>query len=146
MPRHVFDKVGRFRSGISEDMEWCWRANSLGFRLGYAPKAIAYHPPRFEWKELTRKWDRVIAETIVLDRERHGAAWRRRWLVRTALTAISPLAHAPKVILSRRLEGLGSKASALAGLFAIRVYRARRMIIELVAAYKNPPATYQRRQ
>ena len=40
VPRAIFDRVGGFRSGVAEDMDWCWRANALGYRIG----AAAYTP------------------------------------------------------------------------------------------------------
>jgi glycosyltransferase involved in cell wall biosynthesis len=131
VPRAVFEKVGGFRSGVSEDMDWCWRANALGFRLGYAERAVIKHPARREWHDLTRKWDRVISETLALSREQRG--WRLRWWIRTAVTALSPIIHSPRVICSRRLVGVRSKWAGLAGLWAIRIYRARRMITEMKA-------------
>ena len=129
LPRGVFDKVGEFRNGVSEDMDWCWRANALGFRLGYAPAAIVYHPPRHEWASLTAKWDRVISETFMLARERPG--WRMRWLFRAAATAASSLPHAPKVLFSSKLPNMRSRLAGLLGLVAIRSYRARQMLVEM---------------
>ena len=35
--REVFDAVGPFRAGVSEDVDWCHRARRMGYRLGYAP-------------------------------------------------------------------------------------------------------------
>ncbi|HZW73673.1 MAG TPA: glycosyltransferase family 2 protein, partial [Caldimonas sp.] len=34
LPRAVFDRVGGFRVGLSEDMEWCQRAIAAGYRIG----------------------------------------------------------------------------------------------------------------
>jgi glycosyltransferase involved in cell wall biosynthesis len=129
VPRAVFDKVGEFRNGVSEDMDWCWRANALGFRLGYAPMAIVYHPPRHEWASLTAKWDRIISETLTLARERPG--WKLRWLLRVVATAASSVPHAPKVLFSTKLPNMRSRFRGLLGLVAIRIYRARRMLIEM---------------
>lgn len=129
LPRRVFDKVGEFRNGVSEDMDWCWRANALGFRLGYAPGAIVYHPPRHEWASLTAKWDRVISETLLLARERPG--WRVRWLFRVVATAASTLPHGPKVLFSPKLPNMRSRLAGMVGLVAIRSYRARQMLIEM---------------
>src|SRR4051812_2739861 len=62
-PRAVFDEVGGFRVGMSEDLEWSHRARAKGFRLGYAPDAVVGHPARRTWTELRNKWRRVNAET-----------------------------------------------------------------------------------
>jgi GT2 family glycosyltransferase len=36
VPKAIFARVGGFRAGVSEDMDWCRRANAMGYRLGYA--------------------------------------------------------------------------------------------------------------
>jgi GT2 family glycosyltransferase len=60
VPKAVFERVGGFKAGVSEDMEWCWRANALGYRLGYAEKAVVQHAARRAWRDFRGKWDRVI--------------------------------------------------------------------------------------
>ena len=78
LPREVFDKVGEFRSGVSEEMDWCWRANALELPFGIRSGRNCTTTPQHEWVSLTAKWDRVISETLLLARER--PAWRVRWL------------------------------------------------------------------
>jgi GT2 family glycosyltransferase len=129
VPKAVFCKVGGFRSGVSEDMDWCWRANAMGFRIGYAPAAVAYHPARYEWASLTAKWNRVVRETLALSREQPG--WRWRWILRAATTAMSPIPHAPKVLFSRQLPNARSKLMGLVGLAGIRLYRAGCMLVAM---------------
>ena len=129
VPKSVFEKVGGFQQGVSEDIDWCWRANGLGYRLGYAEKAIVSHSARTTWPELRRKWDRVIFETIRLEQQRPG--WRKRWLWRTILTAGSPLPHAFRVLVSPQLKGVRARMAGLAGLVGIRLYRAARMFTAL---------------
>jgi len=138
VPKKVFEKVGGFRSGVSEDVDWCRRANALGYRIGYAERAIVYHPARRDWRELTAKWDRVIQETFGLKRER--PVWRWRWIIYTSAVAISPLLHAVRVVRNPRLIGVRAKAAGLLGLFGSRFYRAYRMIVCLVndAAQAKP--------
>ena len=58
-PRAVFDTVGGFRVGVSEDIDWSHRAVAAGFRLGYAPEAMAWHPARRSWGDMRSKWRRV---------------------------------------------------------------------------------------
>lgn len=129
VPRRVFAKVGGFRAGVSEDMDWCWRANAQGFRLGYAAMAVVRHGARRDWHALTRKWDRVVEERFLLARARPG--WRSRWLVYTALVAASPLVHIWRVLRSSRLPTPYAKAMGVIGLCGIRTYRARRMMVYL---------------
>ena len=54
LPRRVFEQVGQFRNGVSEDMDWSFRARAMGFRLGYAPEAVVGHPARADWTELKK--------------------------------------------------------------------------------------------
>jgi GT2 family glycosyltransferase len=130
VPRAIFERVGGFRARVSEDVEWCRRANAMGYRLGYAEGAVVSHAARREWSELTRRWDRVLLEDIRLAMER--PRWRLRWIIYAAVVATSPLAHWLPVVRSRRLIGLRAKARGLSGLVRIRAYRSYRMIGLLV--------------
>jgi GT2 family glycosyltransferase len=126
VPHAAFDRVGGFRSGVPEDIDWCRRANALGYRLGYAEDAVVWHPARRQWRELTRRWDRVTSEMLALARERPGYRWR--WLVYAFAVAGSPLPHSVRVLRSPQLPGVRSKLAGLIGLFGIRWYRAYRML------------------
>jgi GT2 family glycosyltransferase len=130
VPKAIFGRVGGFRAGVSEDIDWCRRANALGYRLGYAERAIVLHSARREWRELKRKWDRILTETIGLARERPG--WRLRWIAYAGIVAASPLVHWITVVRSPRLVGLRAKCCGLVGLVRIRVYRSCRMLYLLV--------------
>jgi GT2 family glycosyltransferase len=130
VPRTIFRKVGGFRARVSEDMEWCRRANAMGFTLGYAERAIVYHPARREWSELIRRWDRFMAEDIRLEKEKAG--WQIRWIIHAAIVAISPLGHWFSVIRSHRLLGFRAKCRGLSALIRIRSYRSYRMIFLLL--------------
>lgn len=126
VPRRVFEATGPFRAGVSEDKEWCHRANAAGFRLGYEPAAVVAHPARRTWDELCLKWQRVVRESYLLAREKPG--WKLRWLARTVAVAASPIPHAARVLRHARLPGLRNKAMGLAGLIGIRGYRAWLML------------------
>jgi len=130
VPKAIFERVGGFRAGVSEDVEWCRRANAMGYRLGYAKGAIVQHAARREWLELKRKWDRVLIETFRLARER--PLWRLRWFGYAAAVAGSVLAHWISVIRSPRLIGLCAKCCGLIGLLRNRSYRSYRMMCFLV--------------
>lgn len=127
VPRDVFERVGGFRNGLSEDIEWCRRANALGYRLGYAERAIVGHPARREWQALVKRWDRVTMEMLGLQRE--SPYWVAKWLLYAAAVAISPFPHAVKVLLSDRLSGGRAKMAGLLGVFGIRLYRSYRMLV-----------------
>jgi GT2 family glycosyltransferase len=130
VPKAIFDRVGGFRAGVSEDIDWCRRAHVLGFRLGYAERAIVSHSARREWRELKTKWDRILVETILLARERPG--WRLRWIGYAAIVGGSPLAHWITVVRSPRLIGLRAKCYGILGLLWVRSYRSYRMLYFLI--------------
>lgn len=119
--RAVFDNVGGFRSGVSEDHEWSLRARGLGFRLGYAPEAAVGHPARRSWAELRAKWVRVNRETYLLMRE--SGQGRTRWLLRTLAMPLSALAHTPKVLRTEKLGSGKARLGALAILYRLRLWR-----------------------
>jgi GT2 family glycosyltransferase len=119
-PRRLFDTVGGFRVGVSEDVDWSLRARAHGFRLGYAPNATVGHPARRTWAELIRKWRRLNEEAYGL---RAGQPVRRlRWALAGLLMPASALAHTPKVLAHRGLT-LGQRLGALRVLYAIRFWR-----------------------
>lgn len=119
--RAVFDKVGGFRSVVSEDVEWSNRARGLGLRLGYAPRAIVGHPARRTWDELWTKWRRVNAETYALYRER--PAGKAIWALRSLALPLSAVAHTPKVLASDQLKSPGQRLIAVCTLFKLRFWR-----------------------
>lgn len=120
-PRAVFERVGGFRVGMSEDLEWCGRARAAGFELVYAPLAVVGHPARRSWNELTGKWGRLNAETFALSA---GQPWRNlRWLLRSLLLPASAVAHTPKVLASPALTSWSQRASALQVLYRLRLWR-----------------------
>lgn len=139
-PRSLFDAVGGFRVGLSEDLEWSRRAIAAGFRLGYAPKVVIGHPARRSWAELTRKWRRMDEEAFGLS---HGRPGRRlRWFLRAMAMPASAVVHTPKVLASRKLHGPRQRLDAIGILFAIRFWRLQDCLSLLVHAPPPPsPAT-----
>ena len=120
-PRALFDDVGGFSVGVSEDVDWCRRAVSRGYRLGYAADAAVGHPARRTWAELIRKWTRTNKEGfILLSRSRRG---RWRFLLRSLLLPASILVHAPRVFFSRKLPSLRDRLSAAGVLARLRLWR-----------------------
>jgi GT2 family glycosyltransferase len=122
-PRQLFDTVGGFGVGVSEDVDWSHRATGLNFRIGYVPGAVVGHPARRNWGELKRKWRRINAESYALTvRQAHG---RWTWLVRTLALPLSAVVHSGKVLRSRRIRGFRQRAGALAILYRLRLWRMR---------------------
>jgi GT2 family glycosyltransferase len=119
--REVFDAVGPFRSGVSEDVDWCHRAAAKGYRLVYAADAVIAHPARANWGELKRKWRRINAERFQL--EASGTAGKLRWAATNLSLPLSILAHLPKVAKSPDLPGARTKLRALAMLARLRLWR-----------------------
>jgi glycosyltransferase involved in cell wall biosynthesis len=119
--RKAFSVVGGFRAGVSEDVEWSRRARLRGFRLGYAPEAAIAHPARKNWAELQGKWSRINRETYRLQLSHRGG--RALWLLRAFLLPPSAFAHAPKVLLSKKLKSRSERLGALVILFRCRMWR-----------------------
>ena len=119
--RALFQKVGGFRVGVSEDLEWSHRARDAGFRIGYAAEAAVGHPARRTWPELESKWRRLNSETFALYAARRGG--RLRWLLRSCALPVSALAHSPAVFTSGELTGLGQRLAALSVLYRLRFWR-----------------------
>lgn len=119
-PRALFEKVGGFRVGVSEDVEWSYRATAGGFRLGFAANATVGHPARQTWPELVAKWKRLTLEAHLLAAERRGG--KLRWFLRSLLLPASALAHTPRIWRDPSLS-MGRKLAATRMLFAIRCWR-----------------------
>lgn len=125
--REVFEAVGGFRPGLSEDLDWCHRATAAGYRLIYDAGLRVAHPTRQDWPALRRKWRRVTEESWGLHRR---DMWGRLlWAARAVAMGPSILAHAPRVLRHRALSG-GEKARALATLVRLRSQRAAWMFAQ----------------
>lgn len=119
--RNLFRKVGPFRTRVSEDNEWCWRARALGYRLGYAEGAVVGHPARADWEQLKTKWRRICAERHALMVERGGRALR--WIGQTWLELPAIPVHALRVLRSHRVRSGRERFAALGTLIGIRLWR-----------------------
>jgi GT2 family glycosyltransferase len=126
VPRRIFKEVGGFRNGVSEDMDWSFRARALGYRLGYAERAIVGHPARSDWPELKRRWQRLIAETYELRREQTLGSLA--FTVRAFMMPLSIPPHAARIIASNRLPSRTAKLGALSILIRLRLWRMREML------------------
>jgi len=121
--RTMFDAVGPFRPGLSEDMDWCHRATKQGFTLAFAPEIRVSHPCRPSWGALRQKWQRLTAQSFA-----YGADSRAVWTAKACLMPASILAHAPRVLRSSALSAPRDKAAALAMLVRLRLWRMVEML------------------
>jgi cellulose synthase/poly-beta-1,6-N-acetylglucosamine synthase-like glycosyltransferase len=119
--RDVFGKVGPFRVGVSEDLDWGRRASALGFRTKYAADAIVTHPARRQWPDLIRKWRRLTSESYALTREQSYG--RLRWFFRSWLILLSTFVHFPAALRCNELNSFNQRALATYGLIRLRTWR-----------------------
>jgi len=119
--RAVFDAVGPFRVGVSEDLDWCLRARAKGFSIRYASGAKVSHPARADWPTLRRKWERLNAESFALACEAPGG--RLRWALRSFAIPASIILHAPRIFRSPIVRSPRERAAALATLVRLRCWR-----------------------
>lgn len=120
-PRALFERVGGFRTEVSEDIEWCLRARDMGARIGYAEKAVVGHPARADWPQLKKKWARMAAENYQLSMSRGGT--RAHWFLRCWALLGSVVPHALVVLRSPSISGMGNRMAALGTLVRIRCWR-----------------------
>lgn len=118
--RGLFDRVGPFRTGLSEDVEWCWRARAAGARLVYAPGAVVGHPARRDWRELAAKWERLTHETYLLDRERGKSPG---WVIARAWAMLLETPRALVRVLRSPVLAPGERRAAAAVLIRLRLFR-----------------------
>lgn len=119
--RDVFDAVGGFGVGMSEDLDWSHRARAHGYRLGFVRAAAIGHPARRNWDELRRKWLRIQSETYAL-----GAptlASHLHWLARSWAMPLSIAAHLPRIWRSPKLSTGQQRRAATLGLVRLRLWR-----------------------
>jgi GT2 family glycosyltransferase len=118
----IFKRVGYFSPlGLSEDVEWCRRATSFGFRLGYDDDVVVAHPARPTWADMWKKTLRSDTEMYNLNVGSNIA--RMRWLMRVLGYPISAVVHTPRVLMSRNLNSNGQRLGALSVLYRIRLRR-----------------------
>lgn len=119
--RADFYRVGGFRTGVSEDQEWCLRAKSKGLKIAYAEDARVGHPARTTWPDFLKKWRRLVAEQYLITREwRFG---RTRWLLKSWALPFSIPFHLPRIWRSDRLESSSERLAGTVALVRIRLWR-----------------------
>lgn len=131
--RAVFEAVGDFIDGVSEDTEWCHRARAKGHRLILDETMRVRHPTRSDWPSLRHKWRRITREMYAHHKARHPG-WRGsiRWLMRALTMLLSIPAHMPKILLSPRLSGPGERMRGVATLIRLRLLRSLWMFSQVL--------------
>src|SRR6056297_1825772 len=119
--RSVFDDVGPFRGGISEDRDWSFRATAKGYRLSYEDGLRVGHPSRADWTTLRAKWRRIMQE--MFGQSGGGANARMKWALKALLMPVSILMHLPKVLRSPALSGPRDRWRAALTLVRLRLLR-----------------------
>jgi GT2 family glycosyltransferase len=128
--REDFERVGPFVGlEVAEDVNWGQRARAAGLSFRYVPSMIVFHPARPNLRELFMKWDRHLQHELKAARETR--LWQFAWIARAFLLLISPLVDLGKIAASNRLNGLMARIKAAVVLFAVRAYRAWRMLAML---------------
>lgn len=119
--RDVFEDVGPFRGGVSEDRDWSFRATAKGYRLIYEDGLRVGHPSRQDWPALRSKWRRIMQEMF----EQTGGSLRARakWALKGLAMPLSILVHLPKVLTSPKLSSPGDRLRAAITLVRLRVQR-----------------------
>ena len=127
MTRAVFDRAGPFDGiGKPEDRAFGERAHAMGIRTRYAPRMLAFHPARNNGQEIRVKFGRVAHHTFMRHVERGKPLIL--WDARAAAMAVSGLFHAPMMLFSRRVTGIGNRARGLRLLLQLRWQRALDML------------------
>ncbi len=119
--RDAFDAVGPFRTGVSEDIDWGWRATALGLKMIYAPYAVVAHPARRDWSELTRKTRRTAEELYRLACEQPRG--RLKWLVRAWALLATPVSGVFEVSAAPNLKSARERLDAYLVLLRFRAWR-----------------------
>jgi len=119
--RDVFEAIGGFINGVSEDREWTMRAVTNGYSMIYEDELRVSHPSRQDWPALKTKWLRMTRESYQL----HGTSLiqRLKWAVRGLAMPASAVVHIPKVLASDKLASNKETARAIGTLFRLRCTR-----------------------
>ncbi len=117
----TFADVGPFKTEVSEDLEWCRRAQAKGYRLIYEADAVVGHPARADWDGLLAKWRRINRETYAFNRSQGQSDLH--WLARTWLLPLSILPHAVKAARSSELPGTATRVRTVGTLVRHRIWR-----------------------
>jgi len=122
--RLVFEDVGPFRTVVSEDSDWSFRATAKGYQLIYEEGLRVRHPSRSDWAALKHKWHRLTCESFALEQvSRPNLSGRIRWAVKALAMPLSAVAHLPKLMRSPKLGTFGERLRGVGTLFRLRLAR-----------------------
>ncbi len=125
--RALFDAAGPFGGiGTQEDKDFGQRATRLGRPPLFAPEAVAFHPARASLSDMRARWQRLSAQALNSHLRDGGSL--ATWRLRALLVMASGLGHAPRLLLSPRVSGLGARLRGLGVLLAIRLVRGLDML------------------
>ena len=119
--RDVFEDVGPFRGGVSEDRDWSFRATAKGYRLVYEDRLRVGHPSRQDWPALRGKWRRIMQE--MFGQTGGGTKARLKWALKGLVMPISIFAHLPKIWRSPNLSSAPDRLRATGTLIRLRLLR-----------------------
>ena len=119
--RDVFEAVGGFVNGVSEDRDWSMRAVAKGFRLAYDDTMVVSHPSRSDWVALRHKWHRLTRELCASNG--FSGRDRLRWGLRGLAMPVSALAHLPRTLFSPKLANPSERLAASVTLVRLRLAR-----------------------
>ena len=128
--RDVFEAVGGFVNGVSEDRDWSMRAVAKGYRLTYEDTMVVSHPSRSDWTALRHKWLRLTRELYASNGASLGG--RLRWGLRGLAMPVSAFAHLPKTLFSPKLNGFSERLVAATTLMRLRFARMAWMLCQAV--------------
>lgn len=131
--RVLFERVGPFRTGVSEDLDWCLRAGRAGGALVYDETLRVAHPTRSDWPALRRKWRRLTEEAFGLVAQTRPA--RALWALRGLAMPGSILFHLPRVLRHPDLD-VGERLRGVAILARLRLSRMGWMIAQASKRHK----------
>ena len=122
--RAVFNDVGPFRTVVSEDSDWSFRATAKDYQLIYEDGLRVRHPSRSDWNALRHKWHRLTCESFALElANRSGPSARGRWAIKALAMPLSAVAHLPKLLLSPKLDTFGERLRGAGTLARLRLVR-----------------------
>jgi hypothetical protein len=121
VPPAIFDRVGGFRSNVSEDVDWGHRATAAGYHWSFRSDVHVTRPARRDWGELITKWRRLPREAYAgAGENRYG---RTKFVMFCVLILCSTFVHWMAVAKSPRRNTVGQRLGAIGVLFAIRFWR-----------------------
>jgi glycosyltransferase involved in cell wall biosynthesis len=140
---NVATVVGPFGDvNMAEDIDWGRRAYAAGYPTRYEPQMRVWHPAQRDFDALARKWRRIMSH----DYNEHFGAGRSmwRWLLLTAMVALSIVPDGLRLLVSPKLSGLGNRWRGAQILARIRLFRAREMLQMTNAAHHSSAVFWNR--